>query len=165
MACLHCKVVVRDIHQHTRGLADKTVWPCCIAANNAYREFLRPRIRLLDDRAFGMRVDFRGISTSEATHELVKLHHIPAFQVLQTRPAAARFLKPTRLVLQDLFAANTALFNQERAFGALHIIWVALMLNLGMVARRSRPSARKPTLGRLGTTLEYKVSNCYTWDW
>lgn len=54
MACPHCKVVVRDIRQHTRALADKTVLPCCTAANNACRVCRQLRIRLLDGRAFDM---------------------------------------------------------------------------------------------------------------
>lgn len=57
MVCPRCKVVVRDIRQYIRDPADKTVWPCCIAANNACRGCLRLRIRLLDGKAFDMRED------------------------------------------------------------------------------------------------------------
>ena len=82
------------------------------------------------------------------------LFNIPAFQFLQTRPAAARFLKPAWLILQNVFAADTAFLNQERAFWTFHVIWVALVLNLRVIAGRSRPGAWKPTLRRLSTTLE-----------
>lgn len=92
----------------------------------------------------------------------MRLSNIPAFQLLLTRSTTARFLKPAWLVLQYLFAADTALLNQEGAFWTLDIVRMALVLNLRVIARRSRSSAWKPTLRRLGTTLKSHVSHCQT---
>lgn len=79
MVCPRCKVKACDILQHTRGPADKIVWPCCIAANSVCRGSPRPRIRLHGDRAFDMRVDRISIPSYKADRS----------EVLQTSTAGS----------------------------------------------------------------------------
>lgn len=88
---------------------------------------------------------------SRAMAELLA-HMRSAFQELPARLTTAGFLKPARLVLQNLFAADATLFNQEWAFWTVNVVGVTLMVNLG-VAADSSPGAGVPTLRRLCAAL------------
>lgn len=125
------------------------------------REVARCHVRMTTDTQFpaaSLLAGFLALTTAVAL--LLALVNT-ALQCTTTDLAAANFTEPTRLIFDNVLAAQARLGRQVRALGAIFLVTVTVVTYLGVPAAL-RPPTRKAAWRRPSTTRKRRLQHSPT---